>query len=537
MNKKNCIGALVAAGVALAVSAAVATPTHAEPPAPPATSALVIHKMLGAPVDAAADGTQQDTSTWTGVTPVNGVVFDLYEVGAAANPAPPAPAWPDIPPMGAMVMNAVTGNLEVYSGTDLIGEYSLTAASTASVTTASGGVGTAAGLASGLYLVVENVAASTNVTSAVTDESVMITAAAAPFTVSLPMLDPTGDSWLDTVHVYPKNQGMTVDKVVSNPGGVAVGDTISYTITVSVPQDIANSKQFNVLDKLDPALDAVVSSVKVSTTPALSSGALVVPLDYFVDYKDATRTLAVSFVSPGRVKLAGTAYVSVMFDAKVNASILSAPGQSVTNTATVEFTNSEGTEFTGTSNGGDESTIHSASISVTKVDGLGMALNGASFKIATSEANAKAGNFMRVDSDSVLHDYDASPTSTWATLGAGADVEISPANQASFTGLVDFVDDGGTRDWKSYWVVETVAPATYNQLTDPIEVSFQQAFDQLEDPADYNYTYALTVKNSKGFLLPQTGGAGIILWTVAGVVLIGVAVLVALPRRRVFGDK
>ncbi|MCL1838962.1 MAG: SpaH/EbpB family LPXTG-anchored major pilin, partial [Propionibacteriaceae bacterium] len=458
------------------------------------------------------------------------VVFDLFHVTGTAIPSEPGDQWPAVPPAGTYVRNTTTGNLEVYSGTTLIGEYLLSAASPSSVTTGPNGIAKAADLGQGFYLVIENVAASTSITNANTGEELFISQAAAPFVVAVPMTNPAGDGWLDEVHVYPKNEALTVEKEVASKGAVAVGDTVSYTITVSIPGDISDSKKFIISDTLDAALDLDESSVVVSTLPILSGAdALVAGTDYVIAYDVPTRTLSVTFQTSGREKLEKATSVSVDFDATVNASILTSSDLTVPNTANVDFTNSQGTDYYAESDG-KGANIHTAAISITKIDETAQALNGAKFKIATSEENARAGYFLRIDSDSVLYDY---PAATWTALDAANDYEISPTNVAAFAGLRDFiVDASDDQIWQTYWVVETVAPAGYNLLTAPIEVSFESAYLELNDPEDYDHMYLLTVKNSKGFTLPETGGMGTILWTVAGVALLGVAVLIGVTRRR-----
>jgi len=532
MSKRTWLKAAIVAGMAILISPAMAGANLAQA-APPDSGDLVIHKYLGAVIpDTDRDGRELDTTAWTGVTPANGVVFELFKIGAPLPVTPPDTPWPDTPHHGTFVRNPDTGNLEVYSGRILIGEYATTPASSPVVTTAGNGTATAT-LDNGMYLVIENGAASTNVTSASTGEAMLITATAVPFLVSVPTADPSGTGWLDTVHVYPKNQGMTVDKVVDTRGAVAVGDKISYTITVSIPGDIATAKQFNIWDKLDAALDPVFNSVKVTTQPKLTgANALIQYLDWWVKPDDGSNTVTVIFQEKARAKLANASFVTVTFDAVVNDSILSAPGMTVPNVAHVEFTNSDGTEFDGSSNGGDESTIHTAAVSITKIDQNGRALNGASFKIASSLANAYAGNFIRQDGTGKLVDYDPAPASAWTTLGGTADYQIDPANQASFVGLRDYVEVNGAKVWQTYWVVEVVAPDSYNLLPAPLEVDFEAAYNKFLDPKDYDYTVTLTVTNAKGFVLPETGGAGTIIWTVAGVALIGTAILVGVTKRK-----
>ena len=80
----------------------------------------------------------------------------------------------------------------------------------------------------------------------------------------------------------------------------------------------------------------------------------------------------------------------------------------------------------------------------------------------------------------------------------------------------------------NYWVVETKAPDGYNLLGDPFNVKFANA----EDEKTAQYVYSEEVVNSNGFKLPETGGMGLIGLIVAGIVIIGLAVMVVLPKKR-----
>ena len=509
ISPKKMLAVLVTALIALMV----VVPATADP-LPPATGNLHIHKYIGGPTGDVADGTEIDTGGWTSVVAVNGVQFNLFKVNTSAG----------IPDSGETYVLDGT-NLKVFdsSGT-LLGTFPVTPAG--SVVTADDGTAIAENLAQGLYLVIEDTDASTNITNAETGEQLFISAACAPFLVAVPMTNPQSTGWLTDVHVYPKNEALTVDKEVSADEAVAVGDTVSYTITVSIPVDIATSEKYDIIDVLDPALDFVAGSVTVKTLPTNTAGLTQGATgDYYVTYDSGTRTLKVSFSETGRGKLAGFSHVQVSFDATVNASILAKLDLTVKNTGKVEFTNENDMDYEATSDG-DDADIHTAAIKVTKTDEFNAALNGASFKIATSLQNAEAGRFMRLDSTTgILYDYDASPTSKWATLGAGADYTVSPNNVGTFVGLRDEVNGV----WQTYYIVETKAPSGFNLLSEPIMVTFEGE--------EANYTYGLTVKNHSGFTLPATGGTGTILFTVVGIMLLGTAIMLVITKRKKSGKE
>ncbi|MCL2136265.1 MAG: SpaH/EbpB family LPXTG-anchored major pilin [Coriobacteriia bacterium] len=477
-------------------------------PLPPATGNLYIHKYIGSPTGGTANGTEQNTSTWTDVIPANGIQFDLYKVNTGSG----------IPAAGAIY--ALNNNsLQVFStGGALLGSYPVT--SVGSVTTAGNGLASSMNLDQGLYLVIENIAASTDIRNAITGERMYISSAIAPFLVAVPMTNPTGDGWIQDVHVYPKNEELTIVKRVGTDEAVAVGDTVNYTISVSIPADVSTGQRFEVFDEFDPALALVESSVQINTIPSQGGLARGAAGDFEVDYQEATSTMTVSLTSKGRSLLSGYTTMVVSFDITVTAEILTYTDYTASNTATVEYVNTNQIYYE--AHNFDDPTIHSAAINITKLNESGAALNGSSFKIATSDANARANRFLRIDSDSVLYDYDPdNPTaSTWYTLGSSADYTVSPANTGKFTGLKDKVNGV----YQTYYIVETKAPSGYNLLSDPVVVTF--------NGNETNYTYMLSVTNHQGFVLPVTGGTGVIICTVVGFVLLGIALSIAIPRRR-----
>ena len=97
---------------------------------------------------------------------------------------------------------------------------------------------------------------------------------------------------------------------------------------------------------------------------------------------------------------------------------------------------------------------------------------------------------------------------------------------ASFTGLAYGTS---ATDSKTYWVVETKAPEDYNLLKEPFEVTVNATSHTLTA----NSEGITTVLNKKGFTLPATGGIGTVIFTVAGLGMMGLAgaAYIALKRK------
>lgn len=478
----------------------LALPAMAAGALPPEAGNLYIHKYVmedGRTPGAPNDGTQIPSPA--GAVPLNGIAFNLYRVDTGEAPA------------AGMAYRLDGPDLEAYDASGaLAATYPVVPAAAPRVTTAGDGSAMAAGLPQGFYLVVEDLAGSRPV-SALDGTAVVVGTACAPFVVAVPMTSPAGDGWLEDVHVYPKNEALGIEKEagVADGDAIAVGDTVPYTITSTVPQDIAASKRYDVTDVLDPALTFDEGSVTVTARPGgtvLDEGA-----DYTVTHTGGA--LTVSLTAAGRARLAGHAKAEVSFTTTVNDGILSKEGYTVGNEASVGFTNEDGEDYEADT-GGEGPEVHTAAINITKVDQSGAPLDGAAFKVASSKENAEAGRFLRIDGDNVVYD---TGDDGYAALD---DYEVSPDNKAAFMGLKDSVDGA----WQAYWVVEAKAPAGYNLLDRPIQVAF--------DGTEAGFTYELTVQNSQGFTLPKTGGTGTIVFTVIGIALLGGAVIVAASRKR-----
>ncbi|MCL1880523.1 MAG: SpaH/EbpB family LPXTG-anchored major pilin [Actinomycetia bacterium] len=508
-RKKSPVSIVTSVALACMLMSLFALPLFADPLVPEHGD-LYIHKIIGTE-GTAGDGTT--ASAPNGGTPANGVVFDIYKVDTTTAAGAPE---------AGKVYRLNGSNLEVYADISAASPENVYPVGTKiSVTTAgsgaSGGVAKAAGLDQGIYLVIEDLQGSAGATSALDDSPLSIEAPCAPFLVAVPMTSQDGSGWLDEVHVYPKNQILTISKVLDDydaAKAVAVGDTIPYAITASVPGDIANSISFKVTDKLDDALD-FNDDVVVKGNPG--GVTFVDTTDYTVDF-GSSRTVVVALTAAGMAKAASYSSLVVSFSTTVNDKIYAQSDPSIQNNATADFENHDGVEIT-TDTGDEGPKIHTAYIDIDKVDQAGGALAGARFKVATSAQNAADGKFLRMDATGKLIDVGGAG---WGALGSSADYTVTSdvKGSATFKGLRDF--DGTS--YNSYYVVEVAAPAGYNMLTAPEVVTFSAG--------TLNFTESIEVINSQGFVLPNTGGMGTIVFTVAGIAILGIAVIVALTRKK-----
>lgn len=472
--------------VAVAAMSLSAIPAQAAPLVDPAAiGSITVHKFErpSTPTNLPNNGTQVDTS---GLTPLPGVTFQVQKVNTidlstnagwqSANTLSGVfnPANPDASVLGA--------GYTLGTGTSLV--------------TDAAGIAAFTGLPVGLYLVKE-----TSYPAGVTPS--------APFLVSVPLTDPTNkDAWVYNVHVYPKNSITAATKTVQDATAVKLGDPVVWTIKGDIPND-AIIDGYKITDKLDTKLSYVPTAVVTMTDgTTITAGT-----DYNVTFDAATNTVAVVFTPAGRLVLAAhnAGQVQVVINTTVNTI-----GE-IANEAIV-YPNDHSFNVLPGEPGGPIVTppviTKWGNITLEKINEKGAALAGASFSVYTSAADAKAGT---------------NPV----TLGGQTVFTVGANGQLTITGLrySDWADGAavapGDPKYRTYYLVETVAPSGYELLAEPI--SF------LVTSATTAVGVDLQVKNvpsNGGFQLPFTGGPGTTFLYGAGILIMAGAVLLLVRNRR-----
>lgn len=374
--------------------------------------------------------------------------------------------------------------------------------SLAPAVTANGGVATFTDLAVGQYLITE-----TNYPAGVTPS--------APFLVTVPLTDPTNnDSWIYNVHVYPKNSnvggpgGEDIDKTVTDAEDVQLGDTIDFTINAGIPnEEIIDG--YKIVDHLDENLSYVNN-----TTVTLSNGTEITEgTHYTVQHVDGTVT--VEFTADGLVVLADNYAAEVVVNIQTTVDVVG----EIENEALV-YPNAPSFEIDPGEPGGPTTTPPA----VTKWGGLTLlkhgendtsqGLAGAEFQVFTSAADARA-------------------QTNQVTLRGETTFSVDDEGQLTLSGLrySDWANGAtvaeGEEGYRSYWLVETKAPAGYELLAAPIK--FEVTAETTDAGIDLNVE---NVPSNAGFELPMTGGNGTALLYGAGLLLVGGAVLMAVRSRR-----
>ncbi|MDR2703471.1 MAG: SpaH/EbpB family LPXTG-anchored major pilin [Cellulomonadaceae bacterium] len=259
----------------------------------------------------------------------------------------------------------------------------------------------------------------------------------APFFVTVPMTNPEGTGWMYDVYAYPKGTLNNTHKYVDDSAAVSVGDTVDYTITMSIPATGSNG--FRMSDpvpttlQIDPTSIAVsiVDSADIDTVaaaaPVLAGGGV----DYTVVIDDSTppgyrtdmpaiaagsnNTLNIEFTSDGLDKLSDAynlvtnATVKVTFSTIVQANMINKCAGAVAACNTVDLVTNQAYYYPSLLSWGptpkpsltEEVTVHFGGVNVHKVDQNGDAITGgfsggtplasaAQFMLFKTEADAKA---------------------------------------------------------------------------------------------------------------------------------------------------
>lgn len=387
-------------------------------------------------------------------------------------------------------------------------------AGTATAKTDEQGQVTIPDLEKGNYWIVENT------------KGTIASSAAVPFALTLPFTNLSGDGYLETINVYPKNTLEAypgVEKTVDEDN-VAIGQTNTWTVGLDVPEGIEDYEKFGFADEIDSRLDFQ----GVDTVTAKAEGInLVKGTDYTVEYHVAAEgtvgkhgplagktiegTLEVQFTDAGRIKLANVtgSKVNVTLQTKVNDTAIM--GEPINNTVALDFDNGHGYVSTpGEPNNPDEPgespddpegpvtpeetpSVHTGGKGFIKEDSVTEAtLDGAEFVIKNGD------QFVNVAENSVTF-VDSQDDATVFTSEDAGYFEIK--------GL----------PYGTYTLVEIKAPEGYALPTNP-ETEFEVDAGSYEDNAE------LSIPNVQ-LTIPQTGGMGTAIFTVIGVALMTISVV------------
>lgn len=300
------------------------------------------------------------------------------------------------------------------------------------------------------------------------------------------------------------NEKPEIIKKVKNSAGDFVdsasafmSDKVTFSITADVPMSVLNMSTYKITDNIPTGLVLDRDSIVVEGMTA--TGKVVIPEEL---YTLSDTGLEITFNASD---LNGLSAIVVTYDVSFDSNNVVIGGDGNINTATLEYTNNiseDGVELS-TTTITDSAEVHTGAVSIEKIEkgNVDNKLPGAKFKIATTEENAKNGVFVK------------------NSTGEDIEVETDAQGQAIIEGLA-YADNGTD---VSYWLVETQAPSYqedgetkyYNILKSPVEVRVGKT----------THTLPIQIQNSKGLTLPATGGIGIAIFAIAGIAIMGGAIV------------
>ena len=311
------------------------------------------------------------------------------------------------------------------------------------------------------------------------------------------------------VTIHDKND-MPFEKTADQTD-VEVGQTVNYTITGKVPDYTGfTSYTYKVADTMSDGL-TFKKDVKVTVGGTDVTTACTVTYDANENANSFTVTIPVL-----SQKYAIGAEIKVTYSAVVNKQAVAKISQ---NEARLTYSNDPitGSTYTTTPT---VVNVYTSKIVIDKVEKVAEGttakkLAGAEFVLYKEvPAGEKTAHFYYKwnDTEKKVEWVEEKPGITTACTVVTTDDN----GAASFDGLAN-----GT-----YYLVETKAPAGYNQLTAPVEVKVEGG------TAEANLTVTAKVENQAGTLLPSTGGMGTTVFYVLGAVLVLGAVVLLVTKKR-----
>ena len=296
-----------------------------------------------------------------------------------------------------------------------------------------------------------------------------------------------------------------------------VGKTVTYTIKGKVPDSTGfKTYTYEIADTMSPGLTFNRNSLAVKVgTADVTADTNKCKITY--DAETAPNTFKVTILVKNctvgeAIEVAYTATINEKAVAKISK-----------NKAELTYSNDPTDETHKTTMPAQEVDVYTSKIAIEKIEKLAAGatatpkkLKGAEFVLYknVTQAGVEAPKYYKWD--------ETTKAVTWVDQVVDATkVATDKDGAASFNGLAN-----GT-----YHLVETKAPAGYNQLTEAVPVNVNGGTTETA------LTVTATVENQAGTLLPSTGGMGTTIFYVLGFVLVvGAGVLLVTKKRMSQGE-
>lgn len=326
-----------------------------------------------------------------------------------------------------------------------------------------------------------------------------------------------------TQDVLLKSEYPTVEKTLEdgqNHADAQIGDSLNFVLKSKVPDmaEYKNGYTFNFIDTLSKGLTLNVGSIKVFIGDVeLTKGEDYSVATAIVDTNKTQLTISMLEFKTRHQTDVGRE-IKVTYTATINEHA-EVGKDDAGNSVKLEYSNDPNTDGKGESLP-DETHGYTFGFDLHKTDANGgAALAGAEFQLQKKPDGTpvkliveNAGN----DSDSAVV-RPATQEEIDAPQSKAVDTVATPkSGNIIFKGL----------DATGYQLVEIKAPDGYNKVNTPIDVTITAQYDQAGVLGRWTVggkpgpSVTIDVQNNKGALLPETGGMGTVIFTVAGIAII-----------------
>ncbi len=352
-----------------------------------------------------------------------------------------------------------------------------------------------------------------------------------PFYLSIPSTDPHTGDYLYNIEIKPKNEvkgGVHIEKDVisvgNNEGSVNAYESHEWIIGTTIPEDIAAGLSYVITDTLDARLD-FLGNVSVILE---KNGEDFLTLTEAVDYSYTAAevgspeegsvadsfVLKLTAVGMSRISDAigtdsfGNYMLRTYFSAQINSN--AEMGKNIPNRAELSYTNAVNFEFSEKS---DTPVVYTGGINLIKADSQNnsIMLSGAVFEL-----------YRPATENEILFGATCITEIPGVTQKV---IKVSFFNNAELSGerVTSVTSDAEGKAavyglaYGIYYLAETEAPAGYNTLNEAIALTINES--------SHTEQNKIIIENSTGILLPETGGFGTAIFTVAGILLSGGAII------------
>lgn len=345
------------------------------------------------------------------------------------------------------------------------------------------------------------------------------TSSTSVYQLMLQKVEPTvvdGEYKIDNVEFTAKKAEVSITKTADKTS-VTKGEKVAYTVTVDIPTyaDNTTDKSFSVYDLLPDGLSLNTTSIEVKvddTTVDTAAYTLdtTATADYAFKLSVSTKQYTDSWTNEGGKKLV------ITYSATLNDDNTTAVNEKETNTATFDYSNYPYVEDSHKQKT-DTVDVTTFEIKIDKYDNADEStkLSGAKFDLYRTLAAGEEAP----EGKTLVNIPQTNPAVQGILLEEGLTTNAN--GEAKF----EKYEANGTK--YDYYLVETRAPSGYNILTNAVKVNFTD-----ENVANTAGVYTVEVPNSSGITLPITGGEGIVLFSVIGIVFMGGAVFLFIMTRK-----